>query len=44
MDLNLAPSLAVREVGAELLVAVSSLVCALNVVGNKNFFKLHLSK
>lgn len=35
MDLNLAPPLVVREVGAGLLVAVLYLVCALSVVDNK---------
>lgn len=44
MELNLAPFLVVREVGAGLLVAVLSLVCALSVVDSKNFFTLNFSK
>lgn len=35
MVLNLAPPLVLREVGAGLLVAVLSLVCAPSVVDNK---------
>lgn len=44
MDLNLAPPLVVREVGAGLLIAILSLVSALSVVDNKKILSFFFPK
>lgn len=44
MDLNLAPPLVVREVGAGPLIAILSLVSALSVVDNKKILSFFFLK